>query len=122
MRCKTIKSDGKKCQAYSMRNSQHCFRHSKKTKEKAVEASSNGGKARKQYLDLGKPMRIKTPEDIKILMEKSINKLWTGEIPTSSNFAGSLGYLAKIFLEAYEKSVLEDRMELLEKRLDQTKT
>jgi len=120
MKCKKTKSDETRCQAYAMHDSQYCFRHNRNTKGEALEASSNGGKAKKQYLYLGKPMKIKTPEDIKRLMAKSINKLWIGEMP-ASNPAGSLGYLAKIFLEAYEKSDLETRIEELEKRLDQQK-
>ena len=117
MKCKSIKSDGVSCQAYSMRDSEYCFRHDRKTKQEAMQASSSGGKAKKQYLILGEPMRIKNPRDIKMLMEKSINKLWVGDMP-ATNPAGALGYLAKIFLEAYEKSDLEIRMEELEEKIN----
>lgn len=118
MKCKAIKPDGTKCMAYSMRGSQYCFRHNKKLREQALQASSSGGKAKRQYHCLGRKMKIKTPEDIKRLMEKAINKLWTGKMP-ASNPAGSLGYLAKIFLDAHNQSELELRVEKLEKRLDQ---
>ena len=120
MKCKKIMPNGNQCQSYTTHSSEFCFRHDKNTKSKALEASSEGGKAKKRYLTLGEPMSIKTPEDIKVLMEKSINKLWTGEMP-AGNPAGALGYLAKIFLEAYEKNDLEIRIEQLEKRLDQSK-
>ena len=119
MKCKTIKSDGTNCQAYAMQNNKHCFRHNAQTQREATQASSKGGKAKKQYLTLGKPMKIKTPKDIKLLMEKSINKLWVGEMP-ASNPAGALGYLAKIFLEAYEKDDLEVRIEQLEEKISQS--
>ena len=38
----------------------------------------------------------------------------------AGNPAGALGYLSKIFLEAYEKSELETRIETIEKRLEQS--
>jgi len=121
MKCKATRSDNMKCQANAMHDSHYCFRHSKDMEAKATQASSNGGKAKRQYLCLGNPMKIKTPEDIKKLMARSINKLWSGEMP-AGNPAGALGYLAKIFLEAYEKSELEIRMEAIENRLDQINT
>lgn len=120
MKCKSIKSDGKRCRANAMRESLHCFRHNKTKKSEATQASTTGGQARRQYNRLGSSVRLKTPKDIQNLMAMAINSLWTGKM-SSSNPAGSLGYLAKIFLEAYEKSELEERIELLEKRLDQIK-
>lgn len=105
--------------ANALKKGDYCFRHEKGVKKDALEASSRGGMARKEYLRLGEGMTIKTPEDIKLLIERSINKLWIGEMPTGSNPAGSIGYLAKIFLEAYEKSDLETRLESIEKRIDE---
>lgn len=120
MKCALIKPDGTNCGANAMCGSQYCFRHNERAKSEALQASSKGGKARRQYSCLGKLMRIKKPEDIKRLMEQSINKIWVGEM-ASNNPAGSLGFLAKIFLEAYEKCDLEERLELLEKRLEKFK-
>ncbi|OGY20799.1 MAG: hypothetical protein A3A65_01335 [Candidatus Chisholmbacteria bacterium RIFCSPLOWO2_01_FULL_49_14] len=98
----------------------YCFRHDQETREQALSASSDGGKAKRQYHQLGRRMKLDTPEDIKRLMEKALNSLWTGKMP-ANNPAGSLGYLAKTFLDAYDKSELETRVEELEKRLDQAK-
>jgi len=120
MKCKAKRLDGAKCQANAIHNSQYCFRHSQETQPEALQASSNGGKAKRQHTYLGTTMKLKTPEDIKKLMARSINKLWSGEIP-AGNPAGALGYLAKIFLEAYEKSELEIRLDAVEKRLAQEK-
>ncbi len=120
MKCKSIKPDGVKCGANAMRSSFFCFRHNKTVKQKAFEASSQGGQAKRQYICLGKPIQLKNPNDIKKLMARALNSLWTGKMP-STNPAGALGYLAKIFLEAYEKSELEIRIELLEKRLNEMK-
>lgn len=118
MKCKSLKLDGKKCMANAMHKSNYCFRHDKNTKKLALEASSSGGKGNRQYLVLGRKTRLETPGDIKRLMGNALNKLWTGKMP-ASNPAGSLGYLAKIFLEAFDKSELETRVEELEKRLNQ---
>jgi len=120
MKCKTIKPDGTTCEAHAMHKSNFCFRHDKKAKHKANQASSEGGQARRQYTYFGSPTRLRTPKDIQNLMARAINSLWTGNMP-ANNPAGALGYLAKIFLEAYEKSELEKRIELLEKRLDQAR-
>lgn len=117
MKCQAKKLDGTRCNAYAMRGSKYCFRHNKKVKKDALQASAEGGKAKRQYHNLGETMKLRSPKDIKNLMEKAINKLWMGEMP-ASNPAGSLGYLSKIFLEAYDKSELERRLEELEKRLD----
>lgn len=120
MKCTANKLDGTSCQAYAMHDGQYCFRHSQRTKIQAVEASSNGGKAKRQYHRLGNRMNIKTPEDIEKLMEKAINKLWTGQMP-AHNPAGSLGYLAKVFLDAHYRTELEQRLEEVERRLDEAK-
>ena len=118
MKCQEIKPDGTQCRANAMHNSSHCFRHNKNTMEHALRASSNGGQAKRQYDRLGNRLNIQTPTDIKKLMAKSINALWLGKM-SSSNPAGALGYLAKVFLEAHGKSELETRIGALEKRLDQ---
>jgi hypothetical protein len=94
MKCKAKRRDGAKCRANAMRGKNQCFRHSYTTKKQALQASSNGGKAKRQYHRLGNQMKLDTPEDIRKLM-------------------------AKIFLEAYDKSELELRVEELEKRLNQ---
>ena len=120
MKCEAIKQDRTRCEANAMHNSEYCFRHDKNTQNQALKASSNGGKAKRQYHRLGRRMKIETPNDIKRLMAKAINSLWVGEMP-SSNPAGSLGYLAKTFLDAHDKSELELRVEELEKRIDQIK-
>jgi hypothetical protein len=116
MKCKAKRTDGKPCQARAMQGSNYCFRHNPEVKSEALEASSRGGSAKRQYTKLGNAVRLETPHDIKKLMGKAINNLWTGKMP-ASNPAGSLGYLAKIFLESYEKSELESRLERLESRV-----
>lgn len=100
-----------------MHGQSYCFRHNIESQSDAIEASSRGGKGNQQYHHLGKNLSVKTPADVKIIMEMAINSLWTGQMP-ASNPAGALGYLAKIFLEAHDKSVLELRVEALEKKIE----
>lgn len=118
MTCKAVTSDGARCQAHAMRDGGYCFRHNSKVKDQAYRASSDGGQAKRQYHRLGSKIKIETPADIKRLMAKALNRLWTGDMP-ASNPAGALGYLAKTFLDAHEKSELELRLENVEKRVDQ---
>lgn len=120
MKCNRTKLDGSKCQAFATNGSDTCYRHNVATKEQALEASSSGGKARRQYHQLGKKMKLESPKDIKKLMAKAINSLWTGNMP-SNNPASSLGYLSKTFLDAHDKSDLEARVEDLEKRIELAK-
>ena len=120
MKCTALKTNGIQCGANAMNNCDVCFRHDKTSKTKAIHASQKGGHSNRQYIRLGSPTVLKTPKDIQNLMEQAINSLWTGKMP-AGNPAGSLGYLSKIFLEAYEKSELETRMEAIEKRLEQAK-
>lgn len=120
MECHAKKIDGKRCKANALHGRNFCFRHDRAVKEKAIEASSKGGRSRRQYNELGTPLVLKSPKDIKTLMESAINSLWTGRMP-SNNPAGGLGYLAKIFLESYSMSELERRIELMEERMDEAK-
>ena len=120
MKCGIIKSDGEKCEANALHGRDRCYRHNTGTKREALQSSSKGGQAKRQYTYLGTATRLKTPKDIQNLMARAINSLWSGKMP-AGNPAGALGYMAKIFLEAYEKSELEMRLEALERRLDQAK-
>lgn len=121
MKCSYKKADGKKCKANAMHGVIYCFRHNGEVKEQAIKASAIGGHARRQNVRLGSSVRLDTPDDIKRLMEKAINSLWTGKMQ-ASNPAGALGYMSKIFLEAHDKSELEKRLDLLEKRMNEVKT
>ena len=120
MKCTATKANGKKCKANALRGGKYCYRHSDSMRERALGASSAGGRARRQYHYLGPQVELNTPQDIKKLMGRALNSLWTGKM-SSSNPAGSIGYLAKIFLDAYDKGELESRIDGLEKRLDKAK-
>lgn len=99
MQCKAIKPDGNQCKGYTINGSDYCYCHSKQNKK--IKGVGN----KKTKPKFGIKTKIKNPEDVKNLMEKAINAIWTGRMQTT-NPASSLGYLSRIFLDAYDKAEL----------------
>ncbi len=120
MKCTYIKSNNEQCGANAIRGEDCCFSHNPNYGMEKQMAVTKGGLNRKSAQVYGSKIDINTPDDIKRLMAKAINSLWTGNMP-ASNPAGSLGYLSKVFLEAHDKSDLEARVEELEKRIERAK-
>ena len=82
--CKTIKSDGNRCQAYRITKSAFCYFHSPKMKTKRIEAQKKGGRNRRKNRDVNLiTYPIRTQNDIQNLLEKIINNLITGDITPS---------------------------------------
>lgn len=117
MRCKYIKSDGTRCKAYAMKNSEYCFSHNPEVKEEKALAVRKGGLNRRLCKAYGEPLEINSPEDIKNLLADVINGVWCGDIPENRP-AATLGFLSRCFLSAYEKSEMEERIKSLEELLD----
>lgn len=63
---------------------------------------------------------LETAKDIKSLVAETINLVWTGKMPSNSP-ANSIGFLARVFLDANEQSDLEDRIQQLELKICQQK-
>ncbi|MFC1627456.1 hypothetical protein ACFL18_02810 [Patescibacteria group bacterium] len=121
MKCKFIKSGGSKCQANSMRGSDYCFSHNPDTKTEKRLAVLKGGLAnKKSYLGF-EPVEVKTLEDIKSLLSKTINWVVTGQVHCN-NPAGSIGFLARCFLDVYEKTEINKRLDDLEKQVKKRRT
>lgn len=100
--------------ANAVRGSDLCFSHDPSLKEQKVRAVTKGGLNRRHYQVYGKPMSLKTPDDVKNLLNEVINKVWTGEMP-SNQPANTIGFLARCFLDAHEAGDVEKRLEKLEK-------
>jgi hypothetical protein len=110
--CKYIKQDGEQCQAKAMRESDYCFNHNPDTQIEKHLAVVKGGLASKR-VKLGlEPLSIKTPKDIGILLEDTINGVRSGEIPP--NIANTIGYLAGHILKALETSDIDEKVAELE--------
>ena len=117
MKCKFIKSDGQTCNAHALKDSEYCFTHDPDHQEEKKLAVTKGGLARKHYQVYGEPVSINTPKDIQSLLGLVVSGVWTGEIP-SNQPANTLGFLARCWLDAYEKCEIESRMNELEKKVD----
>jgi len=110
--CRFIKPDGERCQAKAMKGSDYCFTHNPDTQiEKHLAVVKGGLNSKKVKLDL-EPLSIKTPQEISMLLEDTINKVRSGEIPP--NIANTIGYLAGHALKALEASNLDQRVEMVE--------
>lgn len=108
----------KKCRANATKDG-FCFIHSSNYEEARAEAIRKGGRNRRNYKKYGTELEIKSIDDIKHLLVKAINATWTGQMATSQP-ANSIGFLARIWLDAHEKSELSARLKRIEEKLELT--
>jgi len=95
-----------------MKGSDYCFTHNPETKIEKHLAVVKGGLASKRVkLDL-EPLSLKTPQGVAELLEDTINRVRSGEMPP--NIANTIGYLAGHTLKALEVSNLDQRVEMVE--------
>lgn len=122
MKCVLIKQDENQCNANSMQDSEYCYLHNPDIPEEVKkEAQSRGGEANKVAVkEPLPPISIKTPQDILILAEDTINRVRAGEI--DPRVATTIGYLANVAQKAIEASNLDERLEVVESILLQRKT
>ena len=110
--CKFIKPDGEQCRAKAMKGSDYCFTHNPDTQtEKHLAVVKGGLNSKRVKLDL-EPLSIKTPQEVSMLLEDTINKVRSGEIPP--NIANTIGYLAGHALKSLEMTDLKDKVTELE--------
>jgi hypothetical protein len=113
MKCKFIKTNGETCNANPIKGSEYCFSHDPDKKEDKKKAVIKGGKNRRTIAEYGKTMKLETAKDIKKLIGETINLVWTGQMPANQP-ANSIGFLARVFLDANEQSDMEERIKNLE--------
>ncbi len=110
--CIYIKQDGERCQAKAMKDSEYCFTHNPDTQtEKHLAVVKGGLSTKKVKLDL-EPLSIRTPQEVSMLLEDTINQVRSGEMPP--NIANTIGYLAGHALKALETAELEQKVIELE--------
>ena len=110
--CKFIKPDGEQCRAKAMKGSDYCFTHNPDMQiEKHLAVVKGGLNSKRVKLDL-EPLSIKTPQEVSMLLEDTINKVRSAEIPP--NIANTIGYLAGHTLKAIETADLQDKVIELE--------
>lgn len=117
MNCKFIKPDGEQCKAKAIKGSDLCFTHNPDYSEEKALAVLKGGENRKLIVTYGEELHLETAKDIKSLVAETINLVWTGKMPSNSP-ANSIGFLARVFLDANEQSDLEERIRQLEIKLN----
>jgi hypothetical protein len=118
MQCIFIKKDNQQCKAYGMKDSNYCFRHNPKKAIEVMEASKSGGKNRSLTVCFNEEVSLETTSDIQRFLGKVINNVWQGKIPVK--VGTSIGFLSRCWLDAYEKSELERRIEDLENKVKET--
>lgn len=114
--CKYIKSDGLNCKAKPIKGSEFCFRHNKDFKEQHIQASRKGGLNRRLQGSYGDAVRLTTPRDVTNFLGLVINNVWTGKIPVQ--VGTSMGFLSRCWLDAYDASDTNSRLNEIERRLD----
>lgn len=121
-RCKFIKSNGKQCEAWAMKDSNYCFLHNPDISDKEKKTiQSKGGQANKiKVLKPLPPIKINHSKDIVLLLEDTINKVRGGEMDLK--VANCLGYLAGHLIKAIEIAKLEDRIETVERVILERRT
>ena len=111
-KCIFTKSDGNKCQANAMKESQFCFSHNPDMEEERKSAVSRGGSSpRRNYKPLP-PVKIESTKDIVNLISTTISEIRAGSIEL--RVANCIGYLSGHLIKAFEVSSLEERLTKLE--------
>lgn len=117
MKCKLIKSDKTHCRANSISNSDYCFSHDPDFSDQKKLAVKKGGLApKKTTINMDEELVLDDAKDAKLFLAKVINGVWNGSIPATP-VANTLGFLVRCFLEAHEKSEIEDRLARIEEIL-----
>ena len=117
MKCEFIKANGSQCNANKTSTSSFCFRHDPANKTVSFRASQKGGSNRSLKGAFGSKVRLKTPTDVQSFLGHVINDVWTGKVPVK--VGSSMGFLARCWLDVYEKADLETRVVSLEQKLSQ---
>ena len=121
MKCTYLMPNGASCGANAIKESDLCINHNPEYVEVKSMAVVKGGMNRREIpTSYGDELVLENPNDIKKLVADTLNLIWTGRMPTN-NISGSIGFLCRIFLDAYDKAVLEERIEEIEMKLETVK-
>ena len=115
MKCQKILNNNRQCKAFAQKGKDYCFRHDPNQADNALLASQRGGENRQLRGIYGKPVKIKSPEDVKVFLGKVINGVWAGGIPVQ--VGGSMGFLTRCWLDAYEASDVDKRLSEIEEKV-----
>jgi hypothetical protein len=113
--CAFMKLNGNQCLAKPMKGYEFCFRHNPVFKDKQRTSSQQGGLNRRLQGSFGRRVELKSPNDIKTLLNEAINAVWTGLAPVQ--VGTSIGFLTRCWLDAYDRTEIEKRLEKIEETL-----
>jgi len=116
MTCKKILNNNQQCKAFAQKGNDYCFRHDSKQKENALVASQKGGENRILRGVYGDTVEIETPEDVKRFLSVVINAVWSEGVPVQ--VGSSMGFLTRCWLDAYEASDVNKRLDEIEGKLE----
>lgn len=116
MDCQFTKDNGDSCKAKTVKDSPFCVFHNPEYQETRRIAARNGGlNSRKNSLDL--PQRtIRTPNDVVLVLEETLNYLRAGNI--HPNYSNAIFIGCNVLLKALEQSEVMQRIEAIENTLN----
>ena len=121
MKCIYIKEGSIQCKANAQSESSYCFTHDPTKKDERALAVMKGGLTpKKTLLNFKEEIVLDNAVDAKVLLSKIINGVWNGEIPATP-IANTLGFLIRCFLDAHDKAEIENRLDELERKLEEKK-
>jgi hypothetical protein len=94
----------------------HCYQHSKKVSEERHKARAKGGRHTKRHIEHIKS--IETILDVKKILSDVLVELMAcdGNVLPRSR---AVGYLCSIILDCIEKGDFEERLDILEKKIEE---
>jgi len=124
MQCVGINREtGERCKAHSLTGEQKCHFHSETQAEARKQAQRKGGKMlalkvrgiMPAYLQDEPALRLETPEDARVILQKTLNWALTGKISekVTTSVTGTIG----AFIRLLEVAIVEKRLAELERRL-----
>lgn len=114
--CESINKGGGQCRAKSTKDSNYCFWHDPTLQKTRMLASKKGGQNRRLQGEYGHEISLQTPFDASKFLGVVINTVWTGKVPVQ--VGTSIGFLIRCWLDAYEKSEIEAKLNELDERLN----
>ena len=112
-KCKVVKPNGKKCNAWAMEDNDLCFTHNPEVKEERLLANQKGGLTPKKNLNPLAPIYLDNPNDVVNLLAETINRVRAGEMDL--RVANCIGYLSGHLTKALEVSNIEQKIDLIAK-------
>ena len=116
--CKQLKKDGNPCGANSQIGKSVCVFHDPEKREQGQKARRAGGLTRSRPRSMPKDspdMQLGSARELAAFLSDSINQVRRGELEPRT--ANTVGYLSSLLLKALEQSVLEERLDRIERSL-----